>query len=152
MKKPPRPTKEPVINKNMRIGLFVIPIVDTFAILMVFWLGLDRHQGHLESAQTMAFVALCMSELFRAYTSRSEHYSIFSIGVFSNKWMQIAVGSSVILVLLTVYVPFLRVFFGTAFLGLDDWLIMIPFMLMASVAAELTKIIVRRMNAKSLEK
>ncbi len=145
---PPRPTKEPVINKNMRIGLTIIPIVDTFAILMVFWIGLNRYPGHLEAAQTMAFVTLCLSELFRAYTSRSEHFSIFSIGVLSNKWMQVAVGSSLILVLLTVYVPFLRVFFGTAFLGLNDWLIMLPFMFMASVASELIKIIQRRMNVK----
>jgi P-type Ca2+ transporter type 2C len=148
MKKPPRPTKEPIINKNMRIGLVIVPIVDTIAILTVFWIGLSRYPGHLEAAQTMAFVTLCLSELLRAYTSRSENYSIFSIGVFSNRWMQIAVASSLILVLITVYIPFFRTFFGTAFLGLNDWILMLPFMFMASIAAEITKIFVRRMTDK----
>jgi P-type Ca2+ transporter type 2C len=148
MKKPPRPTKEPVINKHMRIGLAIIPIVDTIAILSVFYIGLNRYPGHLETAQTMAFITLCLSELFRAYTSRSENYSIFTIGLFSNRWMQVAVGSSLILVLITVYIPFFRNFFGTTFLGLNDWIIMLPFIFMASIAAEIIKIFIRRIDAK----
>ena len=146
MKKPPRPTKEPVINKKMIPGLVIIPIVDAIAILSVFWIGLSRYPGHLEAAQTMAFVTLCFSELFRAYTSRSEHYSTFSIGFFSNKWMQLAVGFSLILVLITIYIPLFRHFFGTVFLSLNDWMTMLPFMLMAPIAAEIVKLFIRKIN------
>jgi len=32
----------------------------------------------------VAFATLVCSELLRAYTSRSEYYSVFSIGPFSN--------------------------------------------------------------------
>jgi Ca2+-transporting ATPase len=112
--------------------------------LCVFAIGLSRYPGSLATAQTMTFAALCSSELLRAYTARSEHYSILSIGVFSNRWMQWAVGSSLFLVLITVYVPFLRPFFGTTFLGLNDWLIMLPFILMAPVAAEIVKVFLRK--------
>ncbi len=148
MKRPPRPTNEPVVNRDMRVGLIVVPIVDTIAMLTVFWIGLIRYPGNLAAAQTMAFVALCSSELLRAYTSRSEHYSIFSIGVFSNRWMQWAVGSSFIMVLMAVYVPFLRPFFGTAFLGAADWLCMLPFIIMAPLAAEITKVFLRKRAAR----
>jgi Ca2+-transporting ATPase len=144
MKRPPRPTKEPVINREMAAGLFTVPIVDTIAMLCVFSIGLSRYPDSLGTAQSMAFVTLCMSELLRAYTARSEHYSIFTVGVFSNRWMNWAVLSSMILVLITIYVPFLRPFFGTGFLGLTDWIEMIPFMLMAPVAAELVKIYLRK--------
>ena len=144
MKRPPRPTKEPVINKDMAAGLLSVPIVDTIAMLLVFAIGLLRYPSSPATAQTMAFVALCCSELLRAYTARSEHYSIFSVGVFSNRWMQWAVGSSLFLVLITVYVPFLRPFFSTTFLGVTDWLIMLPFILMAPIAAEIVKIFLRR--------
>lgn len=148
MKRPPRPTKEPVINRDMTLGLIVVPIADTIAILSVFSIGLTRFPGDLAAAQTMAFVTLCMSELFRAYTARSERYSIFSIGVFSNRWMQLGVISSTFLVIITVYVPFLRTFFGTKFLGISDWIAMAPFMLMAPVAAEIVKIFLRRKTQK----
>lgn len=144
MERPPRPTKEPVINREMAAGLIAVPIVDTIAILSVFSIGLRLYPDSLATAQTMAFVTLCMSELLRAYTARSEHYSIFSIGIFSNRWMNWAVLSSMALVLIPIYVPFLRPFFGTRFLGLMDWVEMIPFMLMAPVAAELVKIYLRK--------
>jgi Ca2+-transporting ATPase len=144
MKRPPRPTKEPVVNKEMLTGLIIVPIVDTIAILSVFAVGLARYPDHVQLAQTMAFVTLCVSELFRAYTARSEHFSVFSIGFFSNQSMQWAVGSSLFLVLITVYVPFLTPFFDTVPLGLNDWLTVIPFALMAPVAAEIVKVFLRK--------
>jgi Ca2+-transporting ATPase len=152
MKRPPRPTKEPVINREMAIGLICVPIVDTIAMLLIFKWALDTHPGNLSIAQTMAFVTLCTSELLRAYTARSEHHSVFSIGFFSNKWMQWAVLTSLILVLITVYVPFLRPFFGTSFIGLNEWLAMIPAILAAPVAAEIVKIFIRKVAKKSAEK
>ena len=94
MKHPPRPPKEPVINRDMAIGIGVIALVDAIAILSAFYLGLQRYPGHLEAAQTIAFVTLCTSELVRAFTARSEYHSIFSIGVFSNRWMVWAVSAS----------------------------------------------------------
>ncbi len=127
MKDPPRPPKEPVINADMAIGIAAVSIVDAIAILMVFTLGMQRypgHSGHIEAAQTMAFVTLCTSELLRAFTARSEHYSIFSIGVFSNPWMVWATSASFLLVLLVTYVPFLQPFFDTVPLTLGDWLFM----------------------------
>jgi Ca2+-transporting ATPase len=152
MKQPPRPTNEPVINKSMSLGLFVVSIVDAIAILSVFGIGLSRYPQSLATAQTMAFVTLCCSELLRVYTVRSEHHSVFRIGIFSNKWMQVAVGSSLLLVLMTIYMPFLRPFFGTEILHLSDWLIMVPFMCMSPIASELVKIFLRKGETQKLQK
>jgi Ca2+-transporting ATPase len=87
---------------------------------------------------------LCSSELIRAYTGRSEYQSIFSIGVFSNKWMNWAVLASFTLVLLVTYVPFLQPFFDTVPLSLDDWLFMLPFFFASPIAMELVKLYFRR--------
>ena len=147
MKHPPRPPKEPVINRDMAIGIGVIALVDAIAILAVFYLGLQRYPGHLEAAQTIAFVALCTSELVRAFTARSEYHSVFSIGLFSNRWMVWAVGASLLLVLMVVYVPFLQPFFDTVPLTLDDWLMMLPFFFASAIAMELVKVYFRRRSA-----
>ncbi len=144
MKHPPRPPREPVINRDMAIGIAVIAVVDAIAILMAFYLGLQRYPGHLEAAQTIAFVTLCSSELIRAYTARSEYHSVFAIGVFSNKWMNWAVLASFLLVLAVVYVPFLNPFFDTVPLTLDDWLLMLPFFFASPIAMELVKVYFRR--------
>ena len=80
---------------------------------------LQRYPGHLEAAQTIAFVTLCTSELIRAFAARSEHHSMFSIGLFSNRWMVAAVALSFVLVLAVVYVPFLALFFDAVPLGME---------------------------------
>ncbi|HXD42456.1 MAG TPA: calcium-translocating P-type ATPase, SERCA-type [Ramlibacter sp.] len=144
MKQPPRAPKEHVINREMAIGIGVIAVVDALAILTVFFLALQRYPGHVEAAQTIAFVTLCCSELLRAFTARSEHHSIVSIGFMSNRWMVWAVAVSFALVLLVVYVPFFRPFFDTVPLGLDDWMLMLPFFLASPLAMELLKAYFRR--------
>jgi len=144
MKRPPRPTTEPVINKEMLVGVLVQAVVMTAAVLTAFVYGLNRYPDKLEDAQTVAFATLIISELLRAYTARSERYPVWKIGIFSNKWMQYAVGSSFLLLLAVIYVPFLQPFFATLPLTLEDWLVMTPLFLASSVAAEITKLVMRR--------
>ncbi len=146
MQQPPRPPQEPVINKDMAIGIAVVAIADAAAILTVFFLGMQRYPGqpgHIEAAQTMAFLTLCTSELLRAFTARSEHHSVFSLGVFSNPWMVWATAGSFVLVLLVTYVPFLQPFFDTVPLSWGDWLFMAPFFFASPVAMELVKAYLR---------
>ncbi|MEJ8835628.1 HAD-IC family P-type ATPase [Ramlibacter sp. AN1133] len=147
MKQAPRSPKEHVINRDMAIGIGVVGLVDAIAILAVFFLALQRHPGHLEAAQTIAFVTLCCSELLRAFTARSEVHSVLAIGPFSNRWMVWAVAASFLLVMLVVYVPFLQPFFDTVALGADDWLLMAPFVLVSPLAMELLKLHFRRRAA-----
>ncbi|MBI3370722.1 MAG: cation-translocating P-type ATPase [Betaproteobacteria bacterium] len=139
MQRPPRPPREPVLNRDMAIGIGVVATVDAIAILAVFHLGLQRYPGHLEAAQTIAFTTLCASELIRAFTARSETQSVFSIGVFSNRWMVWAVAASFLLVLMVVYVPVFRPFFDTVPLAPGDWLFMSPFFFASPIAMELVK-------------
>jgi P-type Ca2+ transporter type 2C len=148
MKYPPRSPQEPVINRDMAIGIGVIGLVDAVAVLGVFFLALQRYPGQLMAAQTIAFVTLCASELLRAFTARSEHHSVFSIGVFSNRAMLWAVGVSFLLVLMVVYVPFLRPFFDTVPLTLDDWLFMLPFFFASPLTMELLKVYFRHRRAR----
>jgi Ca2+-transporting ATPase len=148
MSLPPRPTKEPIINWEMQVGTAVQAVVMTGAVLWAYWLALKAYPDNLAHAQTIAFTTLCVSELLRAFTARSEHYSMFATGLFSNPWMLWANGSSLLLVLIAVQVPFLNPFFGTVPLSLSDWLFMIPFMCFASIAAEITKIYLRWKSAQ----
>jgi Ca2+-transporting ATPase len=148
MKRPPRPPREPVINRNMVISIIVIAAVDTIAVLSLFALALSRFPGNVTAAQTMAFTTLVCSELLRAYTSRSEQESLLSIGIFSNRWMVLATVSSFALLLLMLYVPLLQPFVDTVSLSLTDWLVMIPFMCAASIAAEITKVYIRSRAAR----
>jgi len=144
MERPPRPVNEPVINKEMLIGIAVQAVTITAATLTAFLIGLRAFPDNLAGAQTMAFATLSLSELFRAYTSRSERYSVFAIGVFSNKYMQYAFLASLAILLAIIYVPVLDPIFDTAFLGWEHWAEILPLVLIPSVAAEITKWFLRQ--------
>jgi len=142
MEQPPRPAREPIINRFMLAGIVVQTIAITAVVLTSYYIG-ARVWGSSSLAQTMAFMTLSASELVRAYTSRSERASLFRLGVFSNKYMQYAVLLSVILLLGVVYVPFFQPIFDTVPLGVREWTVVLPLLLVPAVAAEITKAIVR---------
>jgi len=88
----------------------------------------------------MAFVTLSASELLRAYTSRSERYPVSRIGVFTNKYMQWAVAVSSVVLLATVYLPFLSTeIFSNQPLGLREWTVVLPLLFVPALVAEINK-------------
>jgi len=109
------------------------------------WTGVD-----VQTAETMAFVTLSLCELFRAYTVRSERASIFSIGIFSNRYMQYAVGLSIILLLAVVSVPFLQPIFNTHFMSGREWAVVLGLALIPAVSEEITKIFLRRRDTRTV--
>ncbi|NMB56207.1 MAG: cation-translocating P-type ATPase [Leptolinea sp.] len=147
MDRKPRPPEEPIINKKMAIGVAIQTVVDTATTLTAFNIGLRmgaEAPNNIAMAETMAFVTLCLSELIRAYAARSERYSTFKIGFFSNKWMNLAVLSSFLLVMMVVYVPFFNPIFNTQPLELVEWAEVIPLFIVPFIAAELIKVFVFR--------
>ncbi len=139
MQRPPRPAKEPVINREMLLGVAVQAVVMTTAMMAAFLYGLHRYPDNLAGAQTVAFTAIIISELLRAFPVRSERLSIFKIGVLTNRWMLLAAGSSLLLLLAVIYVPFFDPIFSTVALDGRDWLVLLPLASASAVAAELLK-------------
>ncbi|HPR34621.1 MAG TPA: cation-translocating P-type ATPase [Anaerolineaceae bacterium] len=154
MQHPPRPSDEPIINKFMLKGIIVQTIAITAATLGAFLLGGGAFKGAPEEArvlsETFAFITLSLSELFRAFTARSEYFPLTKIGIFTNKNMNIAVLVSVVLILLVIYVPFLQTVFDTTALGLADWAEILPLVLIPSIAAEVMKSITYKKNLARL--
>lgn len=144
MNQPPRPPREPIINRFMRVGIAVQTMAITAVTLTAYMLGRSLNPQTPEFAETMAFVTLSFSELLRAYTARSERYPLLKIGVFSNRNMNIAVLISLTLLLAVVYVPFLQPIFNTTPLGWEQWQILLPLLVVPSIAAEITKYIASR--------
>jgi len=144
MDKPPRPPSEPIINREMQIGIAVQTVAITTVTLLAYWIGLVTHPEAQKYAATMAFVTLSFSELLRAYTARSETYPIFKIGLFSNRTMNWAVISSLVLLLAVVYIPFLNEIFDTVPLETAQWQYVLPFLFVPAIAAEITKWFISR--------
>jgi Ca2+-transporting ATPase len=147
MQQPPRPPKEPLLNRPIQLGILVQAVFKTAAVLGVFLWGLNQFPDNLAVAQTMTFVVLSASQVFLAYSVRSEFGSLFSVGLFANKAMLIATALAFGLLLPLMYVPFLRPIFDTVPLGLTEWLVIIPMMFVSTIAAEIAKPFLRRKHA-----
>ncbi len=169
MDQKPRAKSEPIVNRSMGVGIVVQTFAQTGAVLTAFVLGLAWHLeagaslpdganllsyvlAHdwrgvdVQTAETMAFVTLSLAELFRAYTVRSERASIFQIGIFSNRYMQYAVGASLTLLILVCAVPFLQPIFNTHFLSSTEWALVVGLAFLPAVAEEITKFFLRMKN------
>ena len=140
----------------MRVGIAIQTVAQTLAVLTAFAIGLAWHLGQsalapgnalaallsynwsgvdVRSAETMAFAVLSLAELFRAFTVRSERLSIFQIGLFSNPYLVGAVGLSLALLLLVVFVPFLQPIFNTHPLSWAEWQVVLGLSLLPAVRA-----------------
>lgn len=143
----PRSAKEPILDKSMIIGIVIQSIALVVAVLGAYFIALNRYPDyasnpeHMAFARTYAFVTLICAELIRSHSSRSEHFTIFKIGVFSNKVMVWASIISFGLLGVVLYVPFLRPIFHTILLNPHDWLVILGFCLIPFVSGELYKLI-----------
>ena len=144
MDRKPRPKNEPIINRFMQMGIVIQTIAITSVTLTAYLLGLKLHPSQPEYAEAMAFAALTLSELGRALTARSEYYPIWKIGIFSNRYMNLAILSSVALILGVIYIPFFNPIFNTVPLGWSQWEVLLPLLLIPSIVAELVKLVYQR--------
>ena len=143
----PRPTREPIINKFMQLGVVIQSIAITGATLTAYKIGLQHNDPRY--AETLAFVTLVFAELLRAFTARSERYPLLKIGVFSSKWMNIAILASCLLMVPVLYVPFFQNIFNTLPMGWAEWRLVIPLFLIPSIAAEAVKYVVTAKASKT---
>jgi Ca2+-transporting ATPase len=139
MAQQPRPPKEPIINRLMQIGILIQTVAIASVTLGAYLIGRHYYPGAPAISATMAFATLSFSELLRAFTARSERYPLMKIGLFSNKWMFYAVASSLVLILLVLYLPFLQPIFNTVPLTWDQWRFVLPLLFVPAFTAEITK-------------
>lgn len=151
MKLKPRNANEPILNKSMIGGIAVQSIALLIAVLGAYIWGLEEYAGSwlnpLESgileARTVAFTTLILAELIRAYSSRSESYSLIKLGIFKNRVLVWASVLSFGLLLAVLYVPFLQPIFKTFALGFKDWAVICILCLIPLFAGEINKVIIR---------
>lgn len=116
MERPPRKVRSSIF-KGLEAYLFIYPIFVTVGTL---WLFDSFLQDGLIKAQTIAFSAIVTFELFQAISCRSLHKPVFSVGVFKNKWLIIAVFGSFALQACLLYVPAMQSIFRTTALSLAE--------------------------------
>lgn len=110
--------KENIINKET-LPLILINILTMGAIALITFNAI-LPEG-LDKARTAVFVVMTFSQIFFAFNMRSMRYSLFKIGVFTNKYVFFAGITSLILAVLLIEIPFLSDIFRFDNLKLLDF-------------------------------
>ncbi|EOS62102.1 calcium-translocating P-type ATPase, PMCA-type [Firmicutes bacterium M10-2] len=104
--------------------------------ILSFYLG--RQLIHtVRGAETMTFITLALSQVVQAFNMRSEH-SLFKIGFFTNKRLNLAAFVSVLLVALVVFTP-LNIPFNLEILPWNCFFIALGLALVPFVVMECSK-------------
>ncbi|HWQ48084.1 MAG TPA: cation-translocating P-type ATPase [Methanosarcina sp.] len=138
MRQKPRNVKEGLITRReITAGLGLGGLVALQALIVLTW-AVDRNFP-LEKLQTLIFTLVVFSEMFNAFNWRSDRYSIFSLGLFTNRPLVYAVLTTIILQLVVIYVPFFQTAFRTVPLSLFEWGVVLALASTTLISMELVK-------------
>ena len=79
------------------------------------------HGKSVETARTVAVNMFVFGELFYFFNCRSLLYSMFALGVFSNRWLILGVVIMALLQISFTYSPVMNQLFGTAPMKISEW-------------------------------
>lgn len=162
MKNKPRSPKDSIFKNSVGSLIFNGLLIGLLT-LAAFIVGIKIHTGStslfplypsnltedaLIYARTMAFIVLSVSQLIHSLNMRSEDKSIFSLGLFTNKYL---IGSIILGILiqdLIITIPFLANIFNVINLTGTDWLVVTVLSLIPLIANEIIKIFKRMSNSK----
>lgn len=117
--------------------------------LFVYWMALtypvhaSASLAHAD-ALTMAFATLGLIQLFHAFNSKSIHESLFTVGLFRNKFFNWAVLIAFVMLAITIVFPGLNGLFHVTHLDAYQWGIVAAAALSMVIIVEIVKFFQRR--------
>ena len=156
MRRPPRPRGERLLNRNvlLRAYLFLGPL-EAIAGMAAFFFVLHgggwqygampgRHDNLYLQATTACLSAIIAMQVVNVFLCRHPAISIFSRGHRRNRLIGYGILFELLLLSLIDYTPWGNALFGTAPLGIEVWLFIVPFGIGMLLLEELRKAAVRR--------
>ena len=124
MNRQPRNPNQPILTKHLVLRVCLVGLLLLTSAFGLFEWELD-HGESLLKARTVAVNVFVCCELFYLFNCRSLRYSMLHVGLFSNLWLIFGVTLMILLQALFTYWPPMQALFGTAAIGVDEWLLIL---------------------------
>jgi len=144
MEEKPRSPTEEILTRELLALVMLASFFMLVGTLFIFFSEL-KTTGDFKKARTLAFTTFVMFQMFNAFNSRSERYSFFELGIFSNRYLIIGVLGSLAMQTAILYTPFFQNLFGVVALGIKDWAMIILLTLPIIIVEETRKWSLRKM-------
>jgi len=119
MRRSPRDPKEAVFARPLLITLGGMSLLIFLALVPIFY-AYWQAEG-VPKARTMTLVTLVFFELFYAFSCRSLRFTLPQLGIFTNRWLPLAVLTSALMTVAVIYIPSWGKAFHTVPIGPGDW-------------------------------
>ncbi|HSG30293.1 MAG TPA: cation-transporting P-type ATPase [Thermodesulfobacteriota bacterium] len=151
MQRPPRNTKEPILNRPGIIKILVLGSYMGIVTLLLFYYYLySKDQLLVIKAQTVAFTGLIILEKINVLNFRALRAPLFNVGYLTNPWILAALFGMIGLQVCAVYLPFLQDALHTVPLSLYDWGLILIFAVPVFIVFEIYKMIKWRLHSKDV--
>ncbi len=144
-----RPPRDP--SSSILSGVLVLRICLVGVLLLIGSFGLFEwellHGESDAAARTAAVNVFVIGELFYLFNCRSLTYSMFALGVFSNRWLLGGVGAMVALQLLFTYLPGMNRAFSSEPIGITEWVLILGVGITIYLVVDVEKWLRRRSNS-----
>ncbi len=152
MDEKPRPKHEGIFAHGLGVKVVLQGFMFGILTLFAFWCGtgfagfeamkaiIAENGSTLHSAETMAFIVLAFSQVVQAFNVRSSR-SIFKIGPFTNKTLNIAALASLALTLGVLFIPGINTIFGLTYLSAKEYAVSFGLVFVPLVVIELIKLV-----------
>ena len=145
MDKKPKPKNEGIFANGLGIKVVLQGLMFAILSLVAFKVG-ENVTGTLEGGQTLAFMVLALSQVVHSFNMRSDH-SLFKIGPFKNKMLNLTNLASLLLMSLVLFTP-IRIAFGLVILPWELYLLGLGLIVVPFIVMELGKLIIRLIKRK----
>jgi magnesium-transporting ATPase (P-type) len=159
MSRPPRPRTAGVIDRVLLIRAWgLLGLVSAVLVMSGFFYTLSQagwhygdptkagttlHDAYLQ-ATTITFVGIVACQIGTAFAARTDHASLFTIGLWSNPLLLWGIAFELVFAAAVVYAPPMQHIFGTASLRPAQLAIVLPFPLIVWGSDEIARWIGRR--------
>ena len=156
MRRPPRPRSEQLLNRELllRAYLFLGPLEASAALAAFFFVlygggwqfgsALEPDNNLYLQSTTACLSAIVAMQMVNIFLCRHPTLPAFSRGHRRNRLIAYGIVFELVLLMLIVYTPWGNALFGTAPLGIEVWLFIIPFGIGILLLEELRKVVIRR--------
>jgi sodium/potassium-transporting ATPase subunit alpha len=156
MQQPPRQRKERLFSWGLALRAYLwLGLLESAIAMGAFYFVLNStgwHFGeHLSSmdpgylrSTTACLAGIVIAQMVNVFICRHPQQSVLRLGLFNNPMLLAGLAVELILLLLIIYTPWGNTLFGTAPLGFDVWLLVVPLALLMGLLEEVRKALCRR--------
>lgn len=138
MSEPPRNPNDPIITSTYKKFMIIVFLVSGISAALLFW-AVKEITGDVDIARTATFVLIAFDSLTFVYVIRSFRRCVIRKDIFNNKFINLAVVMSIILLAASMYIPFLSKFLGTVALGSNMLIVILIITIIEMFIFEITK-------------